>query len=271
MAQSWRMRDLGRLTRRVLAGCALMALTPMCGTGVELDGEVPSAGASGTMGGSAGVGGQSPSAGRGGSMAPGGSGGSGGSGRSGSPGTAATGGSGASDSMGGSVNAGGRGGGEAGTASAGASPSVGGMTADTDGGEGGSGGTDPPTDQSDIEEETIARWNMVADNRPGDTCSFHWVADQFPHPTFKAMGTAEGYGEFAVVLDDFLDENFAFLARYKQFKTPYYSRTLATSDVDLMVTFDQLANDFSTSDYGTTPADVKLSLAEHAANMKKYW
>jgi hypothetical protein len=48
---------------------------------------------------------------------------------------------------------------------------------------------------------------------------------------------------------------------------------VATSDVDLMVTFDQLATDFSTgfgADYGDPPDSVKLSLAEHAANMKQY-
>jgi len=39
------------------------------------------------------------------------------------------------------------------------------------------------------------------------------------------------------------------------------------------VTFDGLATDFSSgfgADYGDHPEDVKLSLAEHAASMKRY-
>jgi hypothetical protein len=87
------------------------------------------------------------------------------------------------------------------------------------------------------------------------------------------MGAAEGYGEFAIVLDEFLDLNFDFLAQHRQFLTPYYYVTVATSDVDLMVTFDQLAADFSTgfgAEYGDPPDDVKLSLADHAASMKQF-
>lgn len=135
--------------------------------------------------------------------------------------------------------------------------------------EGGA-GTGPSVDQAAVEAETIDRWNAIADNRTGDTYHFHWTHDMFPHPTFAAMGEAEGYREFAFVLDDFLTANFDFLAERRQFLTPYYYVTASPSDVDLEATWDELATDFSTLSYGDTPEAVKGELAGYATAMKRY-
>jgi hypothetical protein len=136
--------------------------------------------------------------------------------------------------------------------------------------EGGTGAVAPSPDQGEIEAQTIERWNAIADHRDGDVYHFHWTHDMFPHPTFAAMGEAEGYREFAVVLDQFLAANFDFLAEYRQFLTPYYYVTASPSDVDLEVTWDELATDFSTMSYGDIPDAVQERLAGYAANMKAY-
>jgi hypothetical protein len=272
-------RNWNRGARRALSGFVLMALASACRTDVALEAEVGSAGVAGRMlesAGSAGgfsrggrgSAGDAGSAARGGATATSNSGGSAGKGDT-------PGGAGSSGSSG-SVSTGGGAGGEAGAPGAGTSQGVGGAPTDAEGGapsEGGAGGAEPSPTQEELEEQTIARWNEVADDRPTDTYGFHWVEDRFPHPTFTAMGTAEGYGEFAIVLDEFLDRNFDFLAEHRQFLTRYYYVTVATSDVDLMVTFDQLATDFSTgfgAEYGDHPDDVELSLADHATNMKQF-
>jgi hypothetical protein len=155
------------------------------------------------------------------------------------------------------------------TADAGMSAGVGG-----EGGGGappsGTGGVTSSPTQTELEAQTIERWNAIADDRAGDVFSFHWRHDMFPHPTFAAMGEANGYREFAVVLNEFLGVNFDFLAEHRQFLTPYYYVTAATSDVDLEETWDSLAADFSTMSYGDIPADVQTSLAAHRAAMKAY-
>jgi hypothetical protein len=122
-----------------------------------------------------------------------------------------------------------------------------------------------------IEEQTVMRWNAVADHRPASEYEFHWEKDYFPHPTVKG-GYPEGYHEFALVLDLFLAEHFEFLAQYHQFLTPYYYVTQSTADEDLMVTWDQLATDFSTVwvDFADLPADVQTRLAQYAEDMKQY-
>jgi hypothetical protein len=156
---------------------------------------------------------------------------------------------------------------------AGAPPILGGSS---DGGspEGGTGGIAPSPapspNQSAIEAQTIARWNAIADHRTGDMYNFHWTKDMFPHPTFAAMGEAKGYQEFASVLETFLGQNFDFLAQERQFLTPYYYVTASTADVDLEVTWDELATDFSTLNYGDIPAAVQQSLGVLAAAMKNY-
>jgi hypothetical protein len=148
-------------------------------------------------------------------------------------------------------------------------PSIGG---DAAGGspEAGSGGTGASPDQAAIEAETIARWNAIADQHDGDLYHFHWERDMFPHPTFAAMGNAEGYQEFAFVLDEFLGVNFDFLAERRQFLTPYYYVTASPADTDLEVTWDELATDFSTMSYGDIPHDVQQQLATYAHDMKAF-
>jgi hypothetical protein len=136
--------------------------------------------------------------------------------------------------------------------------------------EGGAGGVAPAPDQDELEAETIERWNAIADQRDADVYNFHWTHDMFPHPTFAAMGEAEGYREFAFVLDDFLGTNFDFLAKERQFLTPYYYVTFSPSDVDLEVTWDELATDFSTMSYGDIPDAVQARLAEYAERMKAF-
>ncbi len=133
--------------------------------------------------------------------------------------------------------------------------------------EGGAGGTLPSVDQGEVVTHTIERWNAIADNREGDTYQFHWTYNYFPHPTFLAMGNAEGYREFALILDDFLTQNFDFLAEYRQFLTPYDYQILPSP---LVVTWDELASDFSTSSYGDPPAEVQARLAADAKKMKAY-
>lgn len=121
-----------------------------------------------------------------------------------------------------------------------------------------------------LEAETIQRWNLVADARPDDMYHFHWVKNQFPHPTFAAFGEAEGYREFSVVLDDFFsaDDDFQFLDEHHLFQSRYYYVTEATSDQDLVVTWQGLADDFSTGvDRDTTPPDVQMSLSDFAQQM----
>ncbi len=135
--------------------------------------------------------------------------------------------------------------------------------------EGGASDTQPPS-QAQIEAQTIDRWNAIADHVVGDTYNFHWAPDRFPHPTFAAMGQAEGYREFAAILEQFLAQNFDFLAEYQQFLTPYYYRTTSSSDSDLEVTWDELATDFSTDSYGDVPASIKADLAGDAVRMKPY-
>jgi hypothetical protein len=133
--------------------------------------------------------------------------------------------------------------------------------------EGGAGGTVASVDQGKLVTETIDRWNAIADNRQGDTYHFHWTYDYFPHPTFAAMGNAEGYQEFGIILDDFLTQNFDFLAEYRQFLTPYDYQVAPSP---LVVTWDELASDFSTMSYGDIPADVQERLAADAKKMKAY-
>lgn len=136
--------------------------------------------------------------------------------------------------------------------------------------EGGTGGTVPPPDQGEVEAETIERWNAIADHRDADVYNFHWTHDMFPHPTFAAMGEAEGYQEFAFVLDAFLGTHFDFLAAHRQFLTPYYYVTASPADVDLEVTWDELATDFSTLTYGDIPEEVQADLAGYARDMKAF-
>jgi len=136
--------------------------------------------------------------------------------------------------------------------------------------EGGAGGAAPSPDQEEIEAQTIERWNAIADHREGDDFTFHWTHDSFPHPTFAAMGAADGYYEFAIVLDAFLAVNFDFLAERHQFLTPYYARTQSPSDIDLAVTWHSLTTDFSTSTYGAAPPDVRERLADYHLAMQAY-
>ena len=72
------------------------------------------------------------------------------------------------------------------------------------------------------------------------------------------------------MLDEFFAANFDFLAEHHQFLTPYYARTVATSDEDLMVTWDSLADDFSTMTYGAISDDVQARLAQYRADMQAY-
>lgn len=83
------------------------------------------------------------------------------------------------------------------------------------------------------------------------------------------MGNAQGYQEFAFILDDFLTQNFDFLAEHRQFQAPYYYVTQSPSDEDLKVTWDELATDFSIMTYGDIPAAVQARLAADATNMKR--
>lgn len=89
----------------------------------------------------------------------------------------------------------------------------------------------------------------------------------FPAPTFAATGKAEGYREFGLILDDFLTRNFDFLAEYRQFLTPYAYQVAPSP---LVVTWDELATDFSTMSYGDIPAEVQARLAADAKKMKAY-
>jgi hypothetical protein len=269
-----------RLAWGWLGAWAVMGLAASCRPDLSL-GEVD-AGAGGeaseVVGGSGGNGGTAGTvakAGKGGAPASAGS-----SGKSGSSGSGGTAGAGAVG-VGGSVSAGG-GSSSGGTEDMGGAPGTGGMASSSGGmalvaeggspGEGGSGGTSPSPSQAQIEEQTILRWNAVADHRPPNEYEFHWEKDFFPHPTFKG-GYPEGYLEFALVLDVFLTEHFDFLAEYHQFLTPYYYVTESPVDEDLVGTWDSLTTDFSSdnyADFADIPADVQGRLAEFAADMKQY-
>lgn len=137
------------------------------------------------------------------------------------------------------------------------------------GGAGHGGSASTPT-QAELEAQSIERWNQIADYRSGDTYRFHWTLNAFPHPTFAAMGEADGYREFAGVLDDFLGLNFDFLATNHQFLVPHVYGTASSSDEDLVVTWDGLADDFSTMSYGDIADDVQSRLAQYRLDMQAY-
>lgn len=165
-------------------------------------------------------------------------------GSAGEPGEAPSGGGGAPTDLG----EGGAGGFEPGSESGGA-PAV-----------GGAGGDDEPT-AAELGLEMRARWNPIAASRPPNAYEFGWT-DFFPHPTFK-MGTPEGYHEFAFVLVGFFEagDNFDFLVTHELTRTPL------DCGIGMFVTFDELAEDFSTMTYGDIPADVQSRLKSFSARM----
>jgi hypothetical protein len=111
----------------------------------------------------------------------------------------------------------------------------------------------PVVDRATLENQSMARWNAVADGRTSSV-NFHWdVFDKFPHPTYKG-GTAEAYGEFAEVLAGFFerDDNFDFLERNELFETPLLY-VFPSGQEGLRTSFEELANYFSS---GTAFGDV---------------
>jgi hypothetical protein len=109
--------------------------------------------------------------------------------------------------------------------------------------------------------ELRARWNPVAQSRPPNAYEFSWH-QFFPHPTFK-MGTPEGYHEFAFVLVGFFEagDNFDFLVAHRLTQMPL------DCSLGMFVTFDELAEQFSTLNFGDIPPDVQSRLKSFSDRM----
>jgi hypothetical protein len=112
------------------------------------------------------------------------------------------------------------------------------------------------------------RWNAAA-MAAATPFDFTWSpCDQFPHPTFK-MGTAEAYGEFAIVLLKFFQQgdDFAFLGNNDVFDVPLLY-VFPSGQVGLDTTFKQLSALFSSpSGFGNQSAATRQALAGFLARM----
>jgi hypothetical protein len=128
-------------------------------------------------------------------------------------------------------------------------------------GTAGTGGTTDSPTEAEFAVELRARWNPVAQSRPPNAYEFSWN-QFFPHPTFK-LGTPEGYQEFAFVLVGFFEaaDNFDFLVAHRLTRTPL------DCSIGMFVTFDELAEQFSTMTYGDIPADVQSRLKSFSDRM----
>jgi hypothetical protein len=126
---------------------------------------------------------------------------------------------------------------------------------------GGTGGTTDSPTEAEFGVELRARWNPIAQSRPLNVYEFSWN-QFFPHPTFK-MGTAEGYHEFAFVLLGFFEagDNFDLLVAHRLTRTPL------DCSLGMFVTFDELAEQFSTMTFGNIPPDVQSRLKSFSERM----
>jgi len=128
----------------------------------------------------------------------------------------------------------------------------------------------PVVDRATLENQIMARWNVVADGRTS-SINFHWgVFDQFPHPTYKG-GTAEGYGEFAEVLAGFFerDDNFDFLERNELSETPLLY-VFPSGQEGLRTSFEELAIYFSSDmAFGDIAPETRARLQAAAERIRE--
>jgi len=125
-----------------------------------------------------------------------------------------------------------------------------------------------------VQADLMTRWNAVAqgvtvgfDGMPG-IFDFMWTNyNQFPHPTYKG-GSGEAYQAFADILVAFYgrDDNFAFMAQNKLFRTPL---RFTLSNSASAWTFEQLTNDLSSNAWAPTiTSDTQQKLAAFADRIR---